>query len=40
MAEIKSTLELAMERTKKITISEKEREEIKRKRIEKKVNGL
>jgi hypothetical protein len=40
MAEIKSTLELAMERTKKIAISEKEREEIKRKRIEQKVNGL
>jgi len=40
MAEIKSTLELAMERTKKIAISDKEREEIKRKEILQKVNGL
>lgn len=40
MAEIKSTLELAMERTKKMTISKKEREEIKRKEVEQKVNGL
>ena len=40
MSEIKSTLELAMERTKKMAISEKEREEIKRKEIERKVNTL
>jgi hypothetical protein len=40
MAEIKSALELAMERTKKITISEKEKEEIKRKEILRKVNSL
>ncbi len=40
MSEIKSTLELAMERTKKIAISKEEREEIKRKEILQKVNGL
>jgi len=40
MAEIKSTLELALERTKKITISEEEREEIKRKEILQKATGL
>ncbi len=40
MAEIKSTLELAMERTKKIGISEKERKEIKQKEIGQKVNAL
>ena len=40
MGEIKSTLELAMERTKKMTISEKEKQEIKRKEIEQKVNSL
>jgi hypothetical protein len=40
MAEIKSTLELAMERTKKIAISEQEREEIKRKETIQEVNGL
>jgi hypothetical protein len=40
MAEIKSTLELAMERTKKIAISDKEREEIKRKEVSQKVNSL
>jgi len=40
MAEIKSTLELAMERTKKITISKEEREEIKQKESLQKVNGL
>lgn len=40
MAEIKSTLELAMERTKKISISRKEREEIKQKEILQKVTGL
>ena len=40
MAEIKSTLELAMERTKKFEISEKEREEIKRKEILQKVASL
>jgi hypothetical protein len=40
VGEIKSTLELAMERTKKMTISEEEREEIKRKEIEQKVNSL
>ena len=40
MAEIKSTLELAMERTKKIAISKEEREEIKRKESLQKINGL
>jgi hypothetical protein len=40
MAEIKSTLELALERTKKVTISEKEKDEIKRKEILQKVHGL
>ena len=40
MAEIKSTLELVMERSKKIGISEKEKEEIKRKEIGQKVNVL
>ncbi|MEW6374560.1 MAG: hypothetical protein AB1502_02065 [Thermodesulfobacteriota bacterium] len=40
MAEIKSTLELAMERTKKIAISDKEREEIKRKEVSQRVKGL
>jgi ElaB/YqjD/DUF883 family membrane-anchored ribosome-binding protein len=40
MAEIKSTLELAMERTKKIAISKEEREEIKQKESLQKVNGL
>jgi len=40
MAEIKSTLELAMEKTKKIGISEKEREGIKQKEILQKVNSL
>jgi len=40
MGEIKSSLELAMERTKKIAISEKEREEIKRREIDQKVNAL
>jgi len=40
VAEIKSTLELAMERTKKIAISKEEREEIRRKEILQKINGL
>jgi hypothetical protein len=40
MGEIKSSLELAMERTKKIAISEKEREEIKRREIDQKVNAF
>ena len=40
MAEIKSTLELAMERTKKIAISGEEREEIKQKEILQKATGL
>jgi hypothetical protein len=40
MAEIKSTLELAMERTKKFTISEKEKEEIKQKEVLQKATGL
>ena len=40
MAEIKSTLELAMEKTKKISISKEEREEIKRKETLQKINGL
>ena len=40
MAEIKSTLELALERTKKIAISEKEKEEIRRKKLLEKATGL
>jgi hypothetical protein len=40
MGEIKSTLELAMERTKKFAISEKEKEEIKQKEILQKVTSL
>jgi hypothetical protein len=40
MAEIKSTLELAMERTKKMAISQEEREEIKRREIVQKANSL
>lgn len=40
MAEIKSTLELAMERTKKFAISEKEKEEIKQKEILQKATTL
>jgi hypothetical protein len=40
MAEIKSTLELALERTKKFTISEKEKEEIKKKEISEKATSL
>jgi hypothetical protein len=40
MAEIKSTLELALERTKRITITDEEKEEIKRKEISQKASGL
>jgi hypothetical protein len=40
MGEIKSTLELAMERTKKFAISEKEKEEIKQKEILQKATSL
>ncbi len=40
MAEIKSTLELALERTKKIIISDEERKEIKQKEILEKVSSL
>jgi len=40
MGEIKSTLELAMERTKKFAISEKEKEEIKQKEIMQKATSL
>jgi hypothetical protein len=40
MAEIKSTLELALERTKKMAISEKEKEEIRQKRLLEKAKGL
>jgi ElaB/YqjD/DUF883 family membrane-anchored ribosome-binding protein len=40
VADIKSTLELAMERTKKITISKEEREEIKQKESLQKMNAL
>jgi hypothetical protein len=40
MAEIKSTLELALERTKKFTLSEKEKEEIKQKEISEKATSL
>ena len=40
MAEIKSTLELAMERTKKMSISEDEKEAIRRKEIVQKATGM
>lgn len=40
MAEIKSTLELALERTKKIAISDEERQEIKQKEVLEKVSSL
>ena len=40
MGEIKSTLELAMERTKKVTISEKEKEEIKQREVLQKATSL
>jgi hypothetical protein len=40
VGEIKSTLELALERTKKISISEEEREKIKQKETLQKVNGF
>jgi hypothetical protein len=40
LSEIKSTLELALERTKKISISEEDREEIKRKETALKVSSL
>jgi hypothetical protein len=40
LSEIKTTLELALERTKKISISEEDRDEIKRKETALKVNSL
>ena len=40
MGEIKSTLELAMERTKKFAISEKEKEEMKQKEVFQKATSL
>jgi hypothetical protein len=40
VGEIKSTLELAMERTKKVAISEKEKEEIKQKEVLQKATSL
>jgi len=40
MGEIKSTLELAMERTKRFSVSEKEKEEIKQKGLLQKATGL
>lgn len=40
MAEIKSAVELAMERSKRFAISDQEREEIKRKEIQQKATGL
>ena len=40
MGEIKSSLELAMERTKKFAISEKEKEEIKQKEVLRKATSL
>lgn len=40
MTEIKSTLELALERTRKMSISEEEKEEIKRKEIVQKATGM
>jgi len=40
MAEVKSTLELALERAKKMAISEKEKEEIRQKKLLEKAKGL
>jgi len=40
MAEIKSTLELALERTKNMVISEKEKKEIRQKKLLEKARGL
>jgi hypothetical protein len=40
MAEIKSTLELALERTRNLSISEEEKKEIKKKEITQKASGL
>jgi hypothetical protein len=40
MGEVKSTLELALERTKKLTLSAPEKEELKKKEILKKATGL
>ena len=40
MGEIKSTLELAMERTRKLAITQEEKEEIKRQELLKKATGL
>ncbi len=40
MGEIKSTLELAMERTKRFAVSEKERDEIKQKDVQQKATSL
>ncbi len=40
MGEIKSTIELAMERTKKFALSNKEKEEIKKKEVLQKASGL
>ena len=40
MGEIKSTLELAMERTKKFTLSDKDKEEIKQKEVLQKASSL
>ena len=40
MAEIKSTLELALEKTKNISISQEEKEEIKKKEILLKASGM
>ncbi len=40
MGEIKSTLELAMERTKRLAVSEKERDEIKQKEVLQKATSL
>jgi hypothetical protein len=40
MAEIKSTLELALERTRKLSISQEEKDEIKRKETEQKAAGI
>lgn len=40
MAEIKSTLELALERTKGLTMNKEEKHEFKRREMEKKISGL
>jgi hypothetical protein len=40
MGEIKSTLELALERTRKLAITQEERDEIKRQELQRKSDGV